>query len=125
MFLHIYSPANSEELFNLRHSSARNIIERMFGILKNRFGILRVCPNVAMEVQARLPAALAAIHNFIREYDPGEIQEYLDDDEIVEHEGHGLLAQGAVTATEKDAANDRRDTIAHDMWIQYQEVQNS
>ena len=42
-FLHSYiliSPANAKELFNLRHASARNIIERMFGILKNRFAIL-------------------------------------------------------------------------------------
>ncbi|KAL0430554.1 UNVERIFIED_CONTAM: hypothetical protein Sradi_0681400, partial [Sesamum radiatum] len=27
-------PQNKEELFNLRHSSARNVIERTFGLLK-------------------------------------------------------------------------------------------
>ena len=35
-----HSPQSKEELFNLRHSSLRNIIERTFGILKNRFQIL-------------------------------------------------------------------------------------
>ena len=33
-------PQNKEELFNLRHSSLRNVIERTFGVLKKRFGIL-------------------------------------------------------------------------------------
>ena len=34
-------PHNPKELFNLRHASvARNAIERIFGILKQRFRIL-------------------------------------------------------------------------------------
>ena len=32
--------ANHEELFNLRHASARNVVERVFGVLKKRWGIL-------------------------------------------------------------------------------------
>ena len=35
-------PQNKYELFNLRHAQARNIIERIFGVLKNRFQILRL-----------------------------------------------------------------------------------
>ncbi|KAL0430948.1 UNVERIFIED_CONTAM: hypothetical protein Sradi_0720800, partial [Sesamum radiatum] len=34
-------PQSSRELFNLRHASARNVIERTFGLLKTRWGILR------------------------------------------------------------------------------------
>jgi len=30
-------PSNQEELYNLRHSSARNAVERIFGILKRRY----------------------------------------------------------------------------------------
>ena len=33
----IYSFANKEELFNLHHASARNVIEHIFGVLKHRF----------------------------------------------------------------------------------------
>ena len=33
-------PQNKEELFNLRHSSLRNAIERIFGVIKKRFPIL-------------------------------------------------------------------------------------
>ncbi|KAL1944221.1 hypothetical protein VTO73DRAFT_3406 [Trametes versicolor] len=34
-------PVNKEELFNLRHAKLRNAIERIFGIVKKRFPILR------------------------------------------------------------------------------------
>jgi hypothetical protein len=33
--LKLYRLRNKEELFNLRHASARNIIERIFGVLKH------------------------------------------------------------------------------------------
>ena len=34
-------PRSAREYFNMRHSSARNVIERCFGILKIRWAILR------------------------------------------------------------------------------------
>ena len=34
-------PKNPREMFNMRHTSARNIIERAFAVLKMRWGILR------------------------------------------------------------------------------------
>ncbi|KAF4030639.1 DDE superfamily endonuclease [Phytophthora infestans] len=36
-------PKNGKELFNLRHSKARNVVERVIGVLKRRFKILRTC----------------------------------------------------------------------------------
>ncbi|XP_028116143.1 putative nuclease HARBI1 [Camellia sinensis] len=36
----VHQPENSRELFNLRHASLRNAIERAFGVLKKRFPIL-------------------------------------------------------------------------------------
>lgn len=38
-----------------------------------------------MSIQALIPPALAALHNFIQEYDPDEIQAY-DNDKPVEFE---------------------------------------
>nr|KAJ0199524.1 hypothetical protein LSAT_V11C600309230 [Lactuca sativa] len=35
-------PQNSKELFNLRHASLHNAIERAFGVLKRRFPIIRI-----------------------------------------------------------------------------------
>ncbi|KAK8349574.1 hypothetical protein V6Z12_A06G151100 [Gossypium hirsutum] len=36
-----YQPSTLEEFFNMKHASARNVIERCFGLLKLRWGILR------------------------------------------------------------------------------------
>jgi len=75
------SPHNPKELFNLRHASARNAIERIFGILKRRFRILHLPPEYSMSIQALIPPALAALHNFIWQHNPDEIQMYDNDDD--------------------------------------------
>ncbi|PPE02619.1 hypothetical protein GOBAR_DD00318 [Gossypium barbadense] len=36
-----YQPSTPQEFFNMKHASARNVIERCFGLLKMRWGILR------------------------------------------------------------------------------------
>ena len=41
-------PQNKEELFNLRHAQLRNIVERIFGILKRHFRILRALLSTLM-----------------------------------------------------------------------------
>ena len=43
-----------------------------------------------MDTQAEIAPALAAIHNFIREYDSDEVNEYLD----VDSANEGNLARG-------------------------------
>ena len=111
-------PQNKEELFNLRHASARNAIERIFGILKRRFRILLLAPEYSLEVQARIPAALAALHNFISIHNPHDqpissttsdtvrMYDYVDED---------FMATGA----EADETDLRRDMIAQKMWEDY------
>jgi hypothetical protein len=126
-------PKNAKELFNLRHASARNVIERIFGILKKRFRILLLPPEYDMEIQARIPSALCALHNFIRQHDP---LEFIDLDEELgsgneEHRDHGdhgldghdhgeLSTTSVVDASERDRARTKRDHIANEMWVQYQ-----
>jgi hypothetical protein len=68
----MYSPQNKEELFNLRHAQARNVIECIFEVLKKHFCILLIRPEYNMTVQAQIPAALCALHNFIHIHDPCE-----------------------------------------------------
>ncbi|MFQ6656913.1 hypothetical protein Gotur_026816, partial [Gossypium turneri] len=36
-----YQPSSLQEFFNMKHASTRNVIERCFGLLKLRWGILR------------------------------------------------------------------------------------
>ncbi|KAL0303512.1 UNVERIFIED_CONTAM: hypothetical protein Sradi_6219300 [Sesamum radiatum] len=59
-------PQNKEELFNLKHSSARNVIERTFGLLKVRWGILRSQSFYPIDVQSKIIIACCLLHNFIR-----------------------------------------------------------
>ncbi|KAK4381054.1 hypothetical protein Sango_3004700 [Sesamum angolense] len=59
-------PQNKEELFNLKHSSARNVIERTFGLLKVRWGILRSSSFYPIDVQSKIIIACSLLHNFIR-----------------------------------------------------------
>ncbi|KAL0332875.1 UNVERIFIED_CONTAM: hypothetical protein Scaly_2189000 [Sesamum calycinum] len=60
------TPTNFKELFNLRHSSARNAIERTFGLLKKRWAILRTASFYNVKTQIRIINACCILHNFIR-----------------------------------------------------------
>lgn len=71
-----------------------------------------------MGLQARIPAALAAIHNFIRLHDPGEVEDFADASDPLIGE-RGALAVGDVGQAERTRADTRRDGIADAMWEQY------
>lgn len=76
-------PQTPKELFNHRHSSLRNVIERMFGMLKARFSILKVAPPYPYRTQVKLVIACCILHNYIRLYDRK--------DEIAPYEEERLL----------------------------------
>jgi hypothetical protein len=124
------SPANREELFNLRHASARNVIERIFGVVKRRWSILVNPPQFDMDTQARVLPALCAIHNIILKHDPDDMKTYEHDDEGDPQPGErsssnsdfGELAEGPARDQEKTRASAKRDQIAQDMWDDYQTV---
>ncbi|KAK3219588.1 hypothetical protein Dsin_013558 [Dipteronia sinensis] len=59
-------PENEKELFNLRHASLRNVIERIFGILKSRFTIFKSAPPFPFKTQVEIVLACVALHNFLR-----------------------------------------------------------
>ena len=80
-----------------------------------------------MRTQARLPAALGALHNFICNNDPGDVGDFDDDDEEnLYNRGQpftGELAEGVPTRVEREQASQRQDNIAKAMWAQYQQHQ--
>ncbi|XP_061351779.1 uncharacterized protein LOC133296740 isoform X1 [Gastrolobium bilobum] len=61
-------PRSREEIFNYRHSSLRMTIERCFGVLKNRFPILKLMPPYKPSRQRLIVIACCAIHNYIRKW---------------------------------------------------------
>ena len=119
-------PQNPKELFNLRHAELRNVVERIIGIFKKRFKIIREANFYPIDVQAKLVTALCALHNFIRIHDPrddmGITQEELDvllEDEMRPAVGE---SQHGVGRQEAERAAAQRDEIAGALWRSYQDT---
>ena len=120
----LYSPENRQELFNLRHSSLRNAIERIFGILKNRFKMLTQQLEFPFPVQVKLVKALCCLHNIIRliggddtfdkEWDTGIANEVLSD-----ISNNDNVSRRAITTVQASEAKAKRDEIAIRMWSNY------
>ena len=86
-----------------------------------------------MDVQARVPAALCALHNFMCRHEPDALFSDLDDveeewnvltdmEEEVDEEFYGHLGDGPTIAAERQRAEALCDRIAQDMWLDYQRV---
>ena len=88
---------------------------------------MHLAPEYTLEVQARIPAALAAIHNFTRCHEPGEEEE--DGEGEGEGEGDGNESISGRVKNDNNKAewadvginelDMRRDGIATVMWEQY------
>ncbi|KAH6787342.1 hypothetical protein C2S52_006894 [Perilla frutescens var. hirtella] len=113
-------PQNKEELFNLKHSKARNVIERAFGIMKMIWGILRSTTYYPIKIQNRLMMCFFLLNNFIRSQmniDPIE-QQF---DMLVNDEG-ALGVDGDEffdTVESSPEWNTARDHLADGMWNDY------
>ncbi|XP_031126993.1 protein ALP1-like [Ipomoea triloba] len=109
-----HRPENKKELFNLRHSSLRTTIERVFGILKKRFRVLDAEPFWDFMIQVDIVLACCIIHNHIMGIDPNdEINQALVDDD------GSLLTLSHTQSEERHEArqwNAKRDEIAEQMW---------
>ncbi|XP_057550978.1 protein ALP1-like [Amaranthus tricolor] len=73
-------PQTAEEYFNLRHAKARNVIERCFGLLKGRWGILRSPSWFSLQTHGRIVLACALLHNLVKRYMLAEF----DDEDLFE-----------------------------------------
>ncbi|KAL6546493.1 hypothetical protein OROMI_022214 [Orobanche minor] len=113
-------PRNASELFNLRHASLRNVIERIFGIFKSRFMIFKTASPFPFQIQAELVLACAGLHNFLRkECRSDEFPIELEEDQASPHldmedENHELLSQSQLE--QRAEANSWRASIANAMW---------
>jgi len=128
-------PESPEELFNLRHSSARNVIERIFGVVKNRFKILDRGCNFDIHILSGVVLALCALHNSIREYsntdmaipDPfpsdgrirrGQLPPECHIQPTDEEEEDYILS--TTDEQEKQRMIAEREKVAQEMWVAYQ-----
>ena len=115
-------PTNQNELFNLRHASLRNVIERIFGIFKSRFLIFKSAPPFSFKTQAEIVLACAALHNFLRqkcrsdEFSSDEEDETDVDNANQNSEENGGEENFETQEQEREHARHWRATIAADMW---------
>jgi hypothetical protein len=85
-----------------------------------------------MKIQARIPAALAALHNFILEYDPDDCIDpevwdpspgaTVDPEIVAALQLQGELATEQRTSEESEAGERLHNEIADTIWAQYQEI---
>jgi DDE superfamily endonuclease len=126
-------PQNARELYNLRHASLRNAIERIFGVLKKRFKVLNTPLEHPFEVQVRIVQVLCCLHNIIRlvggddDFDRKWLQENsmntangfskscASDSEV----SNGAVTFKNITSAQEKAAKKMRDEITEQMWTQY------
>lgn len=116
-------PANAKELFNLRHSRLRNVVERTFGALKKRFPILQHAPPYPMATQVHLIYAMTGLSNFIRRQHhhhrttEEEERDMFDDDYIDDDDKSNALP---FPRSSSATMNAKRDAMAESMWLNYQ-----
>ena len=113
----VNGPQNAKELFNLRHSSLRNVIERMYGVLKRRFPILVKMSLYPFEFQSDIVHCTFLLHNFIR------LNQLYEDDFYLE----GVVENNIQPDDQADDENNEnynalklwRNGIADALWANY------
>ncbi|XP_020094902.1 putative nuclease HARBI1 [Ananas comosus] len=119
-------PKDYKELFNLRHLQLRNHIERIIGIIKMRFPILKVATYHSINNQTDIVMACCVLHNFIRNHNGTE--DWLNDgiSEIRNYEIIDVSDGDAEYAEDIDSMNNqrragnlKREEIVKKMWTDY------
>ncbi|KAJ7802459.1 hypothetical protein B0H13DRAFT_2389572 [Mycena leptocephala] len=115
----------------------RNVVERIFGIVKRRWSLFTRPQEYPIEVQARFVCTIGALHNFIRIHDTADdaqdlvtnppylatplrredsLRDFLGDEpREISAEELGM----DISTEERDQASDHRDRIAEQMWQDY------
>jgi hypothetical protein len=114
-------PENSKELFNLRHASLQNVIERIFGVLKRKYQILQSPSEYSIDTQTRIVLACTALHNWVRSIE-GDTANILLDESSLDRPPRDIqplveYPKGAITSKKMDAFQDQ---LAERMWADYQ-----
>ncbi|KAK1687204.1 hypothetical protein QYE76_048052 [Lolium multiflorum] len=115
-------PTGKNEIFNHAHSSLRNAIERTFGVLKQKWRILRGVPSYPLEKQTEIIIASMGLHNFIRDSQLFDLHFYrCDNDENYMPPGHVVSTSGGNVGNDLGddhvSMNNMRDNIADDLFI--------
>lgn len=116
-------PRTPQELFNHRHSSLRNAVERAFGVLKKRFPIIAsgTEPTYGIKTQNMIIIACCILHNYLMMVDPdeelvAEVDEEIDSQSVSQQHGHVLIDDDE---EHTHLGENLRNSIADAMWRDY------
>ena len=119
-------PQNHRELFNLRHAQLRNHVERIIGILKKRYPILKAATSYDIDTQVDISMACCVMHNFIRLHDcdmslPDRCTEDINESNMEDVPDGDTKYNVDVPLFDsmRQAGNDKRDAMANAMWADY------
>jgi hypothetical protein len=114
--------SGKKEVLNHLHSSLRRMIERAFGVLKEKWRILKHLPSYAMEKQVKIILACMMLHNFIRDsHENDDLFDMCDEDEnFVLSNEDTTSSQSQLYGQEESDMNALRDSIANALMEMYQ-----
>ena len=106
----------------MRHSQARNINERIFGMAKKCFVIIWETNEYPMLTQANIVSTCGVVQNFIGTYDPDDQPEPWAPEAVFSSfaQASGSLGSGTIGGPEFHRASMKREDIAQAMWLSYQ-----
>ena len=78
-------------------------------------------PEYSLETQTKIIPTLCALHNFIQVYNPDEDMGVEELSAWASRLSQEDFSHQGVSTQEKARANTKRDVIAKEMWVQYQE----
>ncbi|GJT69560.1 ALP1-like protein [Tanacetum coccineum] len=112
-----HPPTTTKELYNMKHSSTRNVIERCFGLIKARWAILRDNCYHPIESMPRIIIACCLMHNFIR---TKMSQDPIDNEVLMDHTQDGNEHDNVFSTVETSQGwSDRRDNLANEMFNEW------
>lgn len=107
--------SQSERIFNYRLSRARRVVENAFGILANRFRILRGQMQLQPDTACVVVLACCALHNFLRRNSSAnaENEDYSSQDEVQGRTVDSVVHEPRITgAGYNSQAKSIRDALA-------------
>ncbi|KAK3193524.1 hypothetical protein Dsin_024834 [Dipteronia sinensis] len=112
-------PNTPQEFFNMKHSSARNVIERAFGLLKGRWTILRGRSYYPVKIQCRIILACCLLHNLIRREMPvNPLEHTILEDSDSDNEDEDMNSDFYTHIETSNAWTTWRDNLAREMFEQ-------
>ncbi|XP_060200116.1 uncharacterized protein LOC132628348 [Lycium barbarum] len=119
------APQNARELFNLRHSKLRNVVERTFAVLKKKIPYINDSSSIFHQKTRLDCVSCCILHNFIRKwnwddsYFEEHVEEEIEDshnlDDIDSDSDEEELGRGP-TDVDKQYMCNLRDGIAQQIW---------